>query len=154
MSKPTLEMKWNQYNFSNLYLLSKDRSELIVIYEGDGSNLFEEDKERGYVDYWLSDSYNTKTGEEDKSNQLLEEKYISDYDYTIAQVIERNEYCADDYILLDPELGEELEGYFIDAGQKILRARLLLERTFGIQITEPAVSTVSVANQSTALPEK
>ena len=128
MSKPTLEMKWNQYGSSRLYLLSKDRSELVVIAEGDGSNLLEEDVEMGYADYWYVSSYDTNTGIESEGAQWLESRLISDYDYTIKQVIERNGFDPETVVTLDSEDGEKLHDHYMTVSSEMFDANSILRR--------------------------
>ena len=103
-----LKTKWNDYKSDTLYLISKDKDRLILIKEGDGSNLLSEDKEQGYKDYWYVEEYNLDTMTEDDGAQWMETKLISDIDYTIEGVINRNGYSLEYYSILDNKIGDEL----------------------------------------------
>ncbi len=126
--KPALQMKWNKYCPSSLYLLSEDKKELIVISEGDGTNLLDEDVEDGYKDYWYVSSYDTTTGIEGEGAQWLESRLISDYDYTIKQVIERNGFDPETVIILDSEDGEKLHDHYMTVSDEMFDANSILRR--------------------------
>ena len=125
MSDDTLlfkDMKWNDYSSDTLYLWNG--TTLFRIAEGDGSNLWEEDREAGYKDYWI-----TEYRDLDNANggQWLETDYIKNLDYTIQGVMERLYDCdlwEDDWIVLSEDLGDEL----LDAFDKYGEAELQLKR--------------------------
>lgn len=106
-----LDMKWNNYDSDTLYLWNG--TELFKIAEGTGDDLYEEDKENGYVDYWMTECYGEGSGGD--GGQWMETRLISDIDYTIQGVIDRMMECDlwdDDWIVLDDDIGESLEDKF------------------------------------------
>lgn len=107
-------MKWNDYKSDTLYLWSKEEETLFIISEGTGENLLDEDIAEGYVDYWMTDSYDKERFCEE-GGQWLEKKMIYDIDYTIQGVIDRMMTCdlwMADWEVIDEETGEELRDLF------------------------------------------
>ena len=101
-----LNTKWNDYPSYALYLWNGET--VFMIAEGDGYNLFDEDVEAGYKDYWMTE-YASK--DEGNGGQWMETELISDLDYTIQGVIDRLCECdlwKDDWKIIDADLGEKL----------------------------------------------
>lgn len=101
-----LNMKWNDYESDTLYLWNGH--DLYVIAEGNGSNLSDEDIEKGYKDYWMT--YIVGSNYTD-GGQWMETKPIIDIDYTIQGVIDRMMKCdlwKDKWKVLDKKLGIEI----------------------------------------------
>lgn len=67
-----MKIKWNEYPSDTLYLW--DGETIFRITEGSGDNLFPEDEENGYVDYWLTDYYDLNNGD---GGQWMETELIS-----------------------------------------------------------------------------
>ena len=108
--KIDMNMKWNDYSSDTLYLW--DGKTLFKIAEGTGDNLFDEDIEDGYVDYWMTDYYDF---EDSDGGQWLETEYIKDIDYTIQGVIDRIKACDlwdSNWEILDEDIGEEMAERF------------------------------------------
>ena len=122
-----LETKWNDYDSDTLYLISKDKDRLIVIKEGDGSNLLPEDESQGYKDYWYVTEYDLEEMVEDDGMQWLETELITDINYTIEDVIKRNGYSLDYYLVLDNIFGEELQEILDDLDMLIHRYKQVFE---------------------------
>ena len=105
-----LNMKWNDYESTVLYLWNGDT--LFRIAEGSGDNLFPEDEAEGYLDYWVTDWYSKDDG---NGGQWMETELISDIDYTIQGVIDRISECDlwdDEWIVLDEVTGDALADRF------------------------------------------
>ena len=99
-------MRWNDYPSDTLYLWNGKT--LFVIAEGTGDNLWQEDIDAGYNDYWMTESYGEDGGD---GGQWLEKTLIHDINYTIQGVMDRMMECDlwdDSWVILDPEYGEEL----------------------------------------------
>lgn len=108
-----INMKWNDYESDTLYLWNG--KDLFVISEGSGDNLWEEDKEEGYVDYWMTQCYGKDCDYD--GGQWMETELISDIDYTIQGVIDRISECDlwdDDWKVLDDYKGSELVEFYSD----------------------------------------
>ena len=92
-----MKMKWSEYcskeHTGSIYFVNEYETYLYRVTEGTGDNLLPEDKEDGYVDYWLTDFYNLKEKREGDGGEWLETKLISDRDYTIGELIERMKEC-------------------------------------------------------------
>jgi len=102
-----LNMKWNDYDSDRLYLWNGDT--LFIISEGCGDNLLDEDMEKGYVDYWMTEYYAEGGGGD--GGQWLETELIANIDYTIQGVIDRMMECDlwdDDWTVIDEDVGLEL----------------------------------------------
>lgn len=102
-----LNTKWNEYPSDKLYLYNGDVIYRVV--EGTGDNLWPEDEEKGYVDYWMTEYYD-KDGN-GNGGQWLETRLIRDIDYTIQGVIDRMYGCdfwEDEWEVLDPDKGYEI----------------------------------------------
>ena len=107
MDKYLLDMKWNDYCSDTLYLWNGNT--IFMIAEGDGGNLFAEDEEEGYKDYWMTEWYSIN-GNGD-GGQWMETELISDIDYTIQGVLWRLMSCdlwEDNWEILPPAIGYEL----------------------------------------------
>lgn len=107
-----MNMKWNDYPSNVLFLW--DGKTLFRIAEGSGDNLFDEDIEEGYVDYWMTDYYDFEDG---NGGQWLETKYIKDIDYTIQGVIDRLKECDlwdSDWKIIDEDTGYAIMKAFED----------------------------------------
>ncbi len=129
-----LKKKWNDYCSDTLYLISNDYNRFVVIKEGDGSNLLPEDEDEGYKDYWITEEYDLETMSNIDGMQWMEEQLISDLNYTIEGVIERNEYDIDDYYILDNNLGEKLQSTLEDIDiHKLSVTEILLSIKGGMQ---------------------
>ena len=101
-----MNMKWNDYPYDALYLWNGET--IFRILEGDGSNLWPEDEEAGYKDYWITEYYRKDYG---NGGMWLETELITDIDYTIQGVLDRMMTCdlwEDDWEILDTEKGREL----------------------------------------------
>ena len=114
-----LDTKWNEYPSDKLYLWNGET--IFRIAEGDGTNLWDEDVENGYVDYWMTDYYDFEDG---NGGQWMETKLISDIDYTIQGVIERIKKCDlwdSDWEIIDESIGDTLfnafENYYTNRSQ-------------------------------------
>lgn len=118
-----LNLKWTEYceqhNTDALFFFDPKNNNLIVIREGNGDNLLDEDEEEGYVDYWYATVYD-KSGEIGGGMQLLE-NYIQEENQTIEELInnfEENSALFDEVpselksIFIDPTKGKELEEFF------------------------------------------
>lgn len=100
-----LNSKWNDHE-GDLYLWNGET--LFKIAEGDGSNLWAEDEEQGYVDYWMTYIASKEFGD---GGMWMETELISQKDYTIQGVIDRLMECDlwdDEWKVIDEELGEDL----------------------------------------------
>ena len=100
-----LNSKWNDHE-GDLYLWNGKT--LFKIAEGDGSNLWAEDEEQGYVDYWVTYIASKEFGD---GGMWMETELISQKDYTIQGVIDRLMECDlwdDEWKVIDEELGEIL----------------------------------------------
>lgn len=109
-----LNMKWNDYPSDTLYLW--DGETLFRIAEGTGDNLWDEDVEEGYLDYWMTEIYSLNENNCD-GGQWMETKLISDIDYTIQGVIDRLMECdlwESDWKILDEDTGDELFSAYED----------------------------------------
>lgn len=100
------------WNGEDLYLWN-GKDTLFRISEGTGDNLFAEDVEAGYADYWMTEWYTITDDCELKADggQWMETKLIRDKYHTVGDVINRLMECdlwEDDWRLLDMETGEEL----------------------------------------------
>ena len=116
-----MNMKWNDYPSDVLFLW--DGETLFRIAEGSGDNLFDEDIEEGYVDYWLTDYYNFNDG---NGGQWLETKYIRDIDYTIQGVLDRLKECDlwdSDWKIIDEDTGYAIMKDFEDYYEHWRKAR-------------------------------
>lgn len=107
-SNVDLNMKWNDYSSDTLYLW--DGETIFMIAEGTGENLWDEDVDAGYLDYWMTESYSFN---EDTCNggQWMETKLIRDIDYTIQGVIDRLMECDlwdSNWEILDNDTGYNL----------------------------------------------
>lgn len=109
---------WQEYteffNTDSVYFLNEDESRLYVIVEGDGSNLFPEDDEEGYVDYWMTYMYDVNEKKEIDGGQWLETEYISKRNYTIGELIDRMKECdapadLEHWTIQLPEVGERVQ---------------------------------------------
>lgn len=101
-----MNIKWNKYPSDTLYLW--DGETIFRITEGSGDNLFPEDEENGYIDYWLTDYYNFNNGD---GGQWMETELISNIDYTIQGVINRIKECdlwESNWKIIDEEVGKIL----------------------------------------------
>lgn len=106
-----LNMKWNDYDSDTLYLWNG--TDLFVITEGSGENLSTEDREEGYVDYWMTNCYAEGCGGD--GGQWMETELITNIDYTIQGVIDRIMDCDlwdDDWKVIDDDTGSSLEDKF------------------------------------------
>lgn len=109
-----LNMKWNDYSSDTLYLW--DGETIFMIAEGTGDNLWDEDVNAGYLDYWMTESYNFNEDSCD-GGQWMETKLIRDMDYTIQGVIDRLMECDlwdSDWEILDEDTGNELVSLYED----------------------------------------
>ena len=113
-----LDLKYSDY-LRDIYLLSKSGRTLVVIKEGDGSNLWPEDRDAGYEDYWLVEAYSIDThGNSDEvtvepcveTGQIMEPFIIQEHGYTIRSILEELDLNPDDFYVLCQNQGEELEG--------------------------------------------
>ena len=107
-----INIKWNEYSSDTLYLW--DGETIFRITEGSGDNLFPEDEENGYMDYWLTDYYNFNNGD---GGQWMETELISDIDYTVQDIINRMKECDlwdSNWKIIDEEIGESLMNCFED----------------------------------------
>lgn len=103
-----LNMKWNDYDSDTLYLWNKD-DVVFIIQEGTGVNLLEDDIDKGYKDYWMTEWYVNRN--EVDGGQWMEKECIKDIDYTIQGVIDRISECDlwdTDWVVLDNEDAELL----------------------------------------------
>ena len=110
MDKNILNTKWNDYPSDTLYLW--DGKTIFRIAEGTGDNLFPEDEEEGYVDYWMTDYYDFNDG---NGGQWMETKLIQDIDYTIQGVIDRIKECDlwdSDWEIIDENMGDYIFNSF------------------------------------------
>ena len=101
-----MNMKWNDYSSDTLYLW--DGKTVFRIAEGIGDNLWPEDIERGWVDYWLTDYYSFDDAD---GGQWMETKLIHDKDYTIQGVINRMKECdlwESNWKVISQDVGESL----------------------------------------------
>lgn len=117
ISNAELNTKWNDYPSDTLYLW--DGETIFKIAEGTGENLWPEDEEEGYVDYWMTESYSFNESN-CNGGQWLETELITDIDYTIQGVLDRLMECDlwdSDWQILDEDTGNELfhfyEEYYI-----------------------------------------
>ena len=121
-----LLMSWKEYyeeyKTNSLYFTNNDKSELVMVAEGTGDNLLEEDKEEGYVDYWYIECF----GDTGRDGGLLMRKTLIVKDNpTIEDIIkECNDFeenlipiTSGEFYVMNPEEGEELEVQFMN--QKI-----------------------------------
>ena len=96
----------------DLYLWN-GKDTLFRISEGTGDNLFAEDVEAGYADYWMTEWF-TITADcelEADGGQWMETELILDKYHTVGAVLDRVMECdlwEDDWRLLEMETGEEL----------------------------------------------
>ena len=121
-------MKWNELGSDTLYLMSKDYERFVIIQEGNGDNLLTEDVANGYMDYWLMEEYDLKTMSEIDSAQWLENQLISDIDYTIEGVIQRNGFNPEDFIVLQDNDGTELQEILDEIAIQILSVRMCINK--------------------------
>ena len=114
ISNTDLNKKWNDYPSDTLYLW--DGETIFKIAEGTGDNLWDEDIEEGYVDYWMTESYSFNEHACD-GGQWMETKLIRDIDYTIQGVIDRLMKCDlwdSNWEILDEDTGDELFSAYED----------------------------------------
>lgn len=107
-SNVDLNMKWNDYSSDTLYLW--DGETIFMISEGTGDNLWDEDVDAGYLDYWMTESYSFNEDTCD-GGQWMETKLIRDMDYTIQGVIDRLMECDlwdSNWEILDDDTGYDL----------------------------------------------
>lgn len=118
-----LNQHWLDYirenNIDGIFLYNPEEKTLMTIYEGTGENLFPEDEENGYVDYWMVDVF-SKNGNEDGA-QIMCETLIRESNQTIGEIVdivEESEMVMHigslplrDYIVR-PEYGNQLEGAY------------------------------------------
>lgn len=120
-----LNSKWND-NEGDLYLWNGKT--LFKIAEGDGSNLWAEDEEQGYVDYWVTYIASTEFGD---GGMWMETELISQKDYTIQGVIDRLMECDlwdDEWKVIDEELGEDLYEAFEEYWKAERLVKYLIEK--------------------------
>ena len=92
----------------DLFIYCKATNEIIRIAEGDGSNLWPEDEEKGYVDYLMYEQYQCDVDmpEVDGGQMMLTEmavdKYNGDLQNAVEDVLEFAYGTQTDYILLLP----------------------------------------------------
>ncbi len=98
---------------TDVYFLRPDGKMLYVVEEGSGDNLWEEDIEAGYVDYFNSYLYDIEKKIELDGGMWLEKQLIVDRQYTIEELIERMKECdapnfLEDWKVLDNKEGERM----------------------------------------------
>jgi len=129
-----LNQRWLDYikenNIDGIFLYNPEETTLMTIYEGTGENLFPEDEENGYVDYWMVDVFSTK-GNEDGA-QIMCTAIIRETNPTIGEIIDMVEESEmvmsigslplQDYIIR-PEYGTRLEDAYKRASAAISNKR-------------------------------
>ena len=116
-------MTWREYctkhNTDSLYFFRKEYNHLIVVTQGTGDNLLDEDEDEGFVDYWYVKVFDSKEGEIG-GGQLMLPEYI-DPEQSVLDIIK---YVSEHYNMLDcvpphlneyfiaPQKGKELEELF------------------------------------------
>lgn len=112
----TLEEYINQFGEANFYFVEGNM--LYCVFEGDGSNLLEEDIEHGCKDYWYATQFDFDKGEVD-GGQLLTTEVIQSEAFLPKTIAELLDYFDDNMDILlvpdkleekivDPEFGEEI----------------------------------------------
>jgi hypothetical protein len=128
-------LRWKEYcekyKTDSLYFYGSET--LCVISEGCGDNLDYEDEEEGYVDYWYCEVYN-KTEGNCGGGMLMVKEYIQNKNLTIEETVKYLQENASLFdgldgidlmaTLVDPELGEELEGIYTDIAAKIFQEKI------------------------------
>lgn len=117
-----LEMKWNdycqKYETDAMYFHDEEKGKLIMIAEGTGDNLIQEDLDDGFVDYWYAEVY-TKALGNCGGGMLTLKSFIKEDNKTIGEIIDFLQENADAFdgvadtslknTLIDAERGEELQ---------------------------------------------
>jgi hypothetical protein len=112
MNNLTMETKWNDYHGDVLYLLNKLAGTFTVILEGDGSNLTDEDVAAGYVDYWTYDMYDSNKGTMIDGGMNMVEEVIKETNPTIGEIIELHGWSPEEFTIMTPGMGYELNELF------------------------------------------
>ncbi len=122
--KPTdkdrfFSLHWNDYCLENktetLYFINADKTKLIMISEGSGEALEQEDTNEGYVDYWYANVY-FKDGSTSGGFMFLKE-VIKAENETIKDIVVSiiaNESAFDDVDLENCEIVDPYEGEFLE----------------------------------------
>ena len=101
-------MKWEDYPSDTLYLWN---GSVLYTATADDYNVIDYDRMRGYIDSWVVDIYSL-TEDVPQGGQWMEQKRISDMDYTIQDIMDRLGQCdlwQDDWRILEPDLGSNLK---------------------------------------------
>lgn len=112
----TLEEYINQFGEANFYFVEGNM--LYCIFEGDGTNLLDEDIEHGCKDYWYATHFDFDKGEVE-GGQLLTTEVIQSEAFLPKTIAELLDYFDDNMDILmtpedleekiiDPKLGEEI----------------------------------------------
>lgn len=114
MSKIAKDMKWNEWMDVELYFINQERDTMYLVEEGSGDNLLDEDINEGYVDYWLTSTFDLEKKEiVEEQAMWMETENIHEHDYTFGEIIERMKECD------APEGLENWEILPVDEGRKI-----------------------------------
>ena len=87
-------MKWNDYQGNEVFFINQERTKMYLVEEGSGDNLLDEDIDEGYVDYWLTSTYDLKANKVVEEQAMwMETETIYEHDYTFEELIERMKEC-------------------------------------------------------------
>lgn len=134
-----MNQRWLDYikqnNIDGLFFYNPEEKIFMTLYEGTGDNLFPEDEEEGYVDYWMADVF-TEEGNIDGA-QIMCETLISESNQTIGEIIdmvEESEMVMSigslplrDYIV-NPEYGKRLKNAYSKIDTAIFDKRIAESR--------------------------
>ena len=125
--------KWNETN-GELYFINPEKTRMYLIEEGSGDNLLDEDIAAGYVDYWLTSTYDLEKKEIiEEQAQWMETKPIFAIDYSIPGLIARLKECdapadLEDWEIISTEKGDEIRDALESIDQHVWKSNIEMER--------------------------
>lgn len=125
--------KWNETDGS-LYFINPEKTRMYLIEEGSGDNLLDEDYEDGFVDYWLTSTFDLVNKEiVEEQAMWMETKPIFAIDYSIPGLIARLKECdapadLEDWEIIPAEKGDEIRDALESIDEHILKSHIEMER--------------------------
>lgn len=125
--------KWNETN-GELYFINPEKTRMYLIEEGSGDNLLDEDIAAGYVDYWLTSTYDLEKKEIIwEQAQWMETKPIFTIDYTIPELIDRMKECdapadLENWEILPAEKGDKIRDALESIDQHVWKSYVEKEK--------------------------
>lgn len=125
--------KWNETDGS-LYFINPEKTRMYLIEEGNGDNLLDEDIAAGYVDYWLTSTYDLEKKEiVEEQAMWMETETIFAIDYSIPGLIARLKECdapadLEDWEIIPTEKGDEIRDALESIDEHILKSHIEMEK--------------------------